>query len=1069
VIHVRIVPLLLLLGAPLVALQAQGVSTASIGGVVADASGRAIEAARVRVVNLATGVAITSGSGSGGRYVVDGLAVGGPYAVTVERIGYRPGRRDGLVLVLGQTLRLDFALEAVATELPPITVQADPDARFAIALSTGTQVSDSALRRLPTANRDLYSFAQLTPQIISRSGSSAAGSNSLFNGIRVDGANLQAFFGGNSAGGPVWGGKPISIEAVREYQVLLAPFDVRQGDFAGAQIIAVTRSGTNDWRGAAFYYWRNETLARDVSYLRASPYDRSQFGFTLGGPIMRDRVHFYVASELQRLSAPAAGPYVGQPAGSQTPLPVDTADINRFNQLLAAHGLEGGSAGPVSNTTPSVNLFARVDVALPRWNTRLTLRHNFSRADSNAFSRPTAFSTSCGQQTCFPFSSVGRAHRTTQHSTALHVLTNFRSGAYNEATLGRLVAPFGVTPNVRAPLIVVTVPRADAPGTARLQAGSIEGAHGFDVTQAGFEASDNLTLPLGAHRVTLGVASLWYHLRAPQVREAYGVWRFSNLDSLALNTAEAYQVTKDLGGADASLDGAHYSVYAGDVWQVGDRFSLTLGLRADLPIVHGQPPYAPSVDSLFGRRTDVVPSGQVLFSPRVGFTWTTSAARRDQLRGGVGLFAGRSPGAWLLRAFQNYGDGLGSLRCGGPGTAGPPPAFESRPDYRNPPTTCANGAGLRPGPVNLLDEHLKFPQTLRVALGYDRVLPWNVVGTVEGLYTRGVHDFFFVNENLRGPVGVDRRGRVMYGAVNPLGAASPDTVTSLFPEVIGLENQSRNYSYNITGRLEKRFSNGVQASAAYSFSRVRDVQTHLYPAFNDDWQFGRVVSGGHRDKHPGVSDFDQPHKVVLVATYTFPWASWKTDVSFYYVGTSGRPYTYTAGAVGTKGDLNADGSNVNDPIYVPRDAADTNEIQFTGTATEVATQQAAFDRFIAATPCLSRQRGRILVRNSCSSPWIHTLNLSVRQALPSIGRHALTAELQIFNFLNLLNRDWGQLRLPPGPTGPRLAQVGLLEQVGQTVGPLSQPVFRFTPNTAQFTSQYAASNYQMQLAARYTF
>jgi hypothetical protein len=1029
---------------------------------VRDSSGAGLDGAEIRLVNRASGVTTRGQSRSDGRYVVQGLEIGGPYSLLITRIGFRPYARDQIFLTLGE-LRLDVVLRVVVPELPGLVVEAEVDPRFSPS-RTGliSTVSDSLLHRLPSINRDVYSFLLLTPQLATISEEpvpSGGGVNYRFNSILLDGASDQAPFGSN-AGGAIWGGRSISIEAVKEYQVLLSPFDVRQGGFAGAAINAVTKSGSNRWKGTAFYYGRNEQLARNVSFLRATPYDRGQFGFSLGGPIWRDHIHLFTAVEIQHLNAPSLGPYVGQAASSEALLPVDTGDVTRFTQLLKDHGLKAGSAGPLSNTNPTGNFFGRLDAVLPRWNSRLVLRQNYSRADTNAFSRPSP-SNACPSLGCFPLSSVGRRQEITKASTVAQLYSSFRSGAYNELIAGYNSIHLRFMPNARAPLVVAAVPEAGSAGVAYLEAGSIEFAQDNDLQQHSLELTDNLTFASGPHRITVGGTFQLQRLRARQLAGSYGVWRFLSLDSLALDSAADYRVTQDFGGADAFLHGAQYGAYAGDQWQASRRLAVTYGVRMDLPVLSNRPPYAAVVDSVFGGRTDAVPSGNALWSLRMGFNWDISGDQRQQLRGGLGLFAGRPPLAWLLRAYQSYGSGLETLRCTAASDPGLAPAFPPTPDYRAPVTTCANGAGFGPGtgrPVNLLDPNLKFPQTLRISLGYDRRLPWGMVATIEGLYTKGVHDFVFINRNLAGPDSVDRNGRVMYGGIDSLGVATPHVVSGRFSESIELRNQSRNYAYSLTAQLEKRFSNRFEGRAAYGYSRVRDVQSQLFLAFDDNWQFGRVVSGRHDDLDIGVSDFDQPHRIVLVATYAAPW---KTDVSLYYVGSSGVPFTYTS-----IGDLNADGAS-NDPIYVPRDAFDVTEIRFSGSAAEIAAQEAAFETFITQTPCLREQRGRILRRNSCRSPWVHSLNLSLRQSV-GFGGHAVAAELQVFNFLNLLSSRWGQVRLPNSEV---LSQVGLLTQTGQTPGPASQSqaVFHYDEGFHPFTSRNLQSNYQIQLGARYSF
>jgi hypothetical protein len=367
--------------------------------------------------------------------------------------------------------------------------------------------------------------------------------------------------------------------------------------------------------------------------------------------------------------------------------------------------------------------------------------------------------------------------------------------------------------------------------------------------------------------------------------------------------------------------------------------------------------------------------------------------------------------------------------------------------------------------VNLAAGDLRLAETFRASLAYHRGLPWGVVATLEGLYTRNLSDFVFVNLDLAGPVGVDPHGRVLYGSVNAAGRATPALVSGgRFSEVIDLRNQSRNHAFQLAVGLEKRFSDRLEATASYGYSRVRDVQT---PPSNfnalENWRTGRVVSGLHEEISAGISALDIPHHIVLAGTYRAPWRRWVADLSFYYVGVSGSPFTYLASAGAGKGDLNADGTNLNDPIYIPRNASDPSEILFDGAPSEVATQQVALEQFIAGTPCLRRQRGRIMARNSCRAPWVNVTNASLRVTLPPMGGHTLSAQLDIFNVFNLLNRDWGRFQVvSPGPNAP------LLEQVAQDLA-ISQPIFRFDSGRVRFDDQNVESAYQLQLALRYTF
>ncbi|HYS19623.1 MAG TPA: TonB-dependent receptor [Gemmatimonadales bacterium] len=1038
------------------ALGAQGVTTASVTGVVTDDSSRAIDSVSIQVINRATGFVALGSTRAGGRYLIRGLEPGGPYSVVVQRVGFRTQTRDYLTLAVGQAVRADFTLTTVVTELAPLTVEAVAGPLSRSTTGVEYRVSDSLLRRLPTLNRDLYGFVALVPQIAIRDGPSGGGVSYRFNSIQLDGASDQGIYARNAAGA-VWGGKPISLEAVREYQILLSPYDVRLGNFAGALINAVTRNGTNELHGSAFFYGRSDGLAGG-SASGGTRYNQSQFGFSLGGPIVHDRVHFFVAPEFQHRTAPGNGPYVGQGAFASPPVPVATADIDSFIRILEAKGIPAGSAALVETDNPFINLFGRLDVAFPGWRTRLVLRYIYSRADTNAFSRPDPLNFSCPAPACFPLSSLARSQVVTKHAATAAFYTSFPSGAGNELMLGYNTLPLRITPAVKAPLVRVAVPNAAAPGLAFLEAGAVEFAQGNLLDQAVFDVTDNYSLPVGAHRVTIGTRAQVYRLRLSQLRGSFGVWGFSSLDSLKRDTAVSYSLITDLGDADATLRGVELGLYAGDEWELTRRLSLTYGLRVDLPILMNRPTYVAAVDSFFVRRTDVVPSGRVLWSPRVGFHWDLTGAARSVIRGGLGVFAGDPPLAWLINAFANDGKGVAVLQCG-LGRAGPAPMFV--PDYANPPTACVGGAPPTPA-VNLLDERLKFPTTLRVSVAYDRQLPWGLEATVEGLYTKNLNDFFYVNRNLAGPVGVDRFGRTRYGQIDTTGFARPNLVTTRFSPVIDLVNQSHNYSYNATVQVQKRLNGNFQFAGAFAYSRVRDVQTLLSVTALDGWQFGRALSGRQDDERVGVSGYDLPLRIVFSTTYSFPWRRWRTDVSVVYLGDAGFPFTYLANADPRFGDLNADGTNQNDPVYIPKNVYDTSEIRFDATPrADVATQQAGFDKFLSSTPCLNTQRGRIMARNSCRSPWRNTLNLSLRQSLPYRHGQALLLEVDIFNFLNLLNRHWGLLKAP---------NTALLAQTRQTPGLLeSQPVFTFNPNFTPYAVESPYSYYQIQVAARVRF
>jgi hypothetical protein len=1024
------------------ALAAQGVTTAAISGTISDEGGAPIEDAQIAVLNRSTGVITNVVSRPDGRYDARGIEVGGPYTVSARRVGFRPEMREGLSLSLGENLRLDMVLRPQPLVLDTTQIIAESDPQLARS-HTGIQttVSDTILERLPTFNRDLSDFLSLTPQLRGALGPMIGGTSFRFNNYQIDGSSETDLYYAMPAAS-----RSISLEAVKEYQVLISPYDVRQGNFAGALVNAVTKSGTNELHGSAFYYSRTDKLARDTDFVRDSPYDQSLYGFSLGGPIVRDRVHFFVAPEFQRHTEPTPGPYLNGNASNASSLPADTGDITRFIRTLNTYGLTSGSAARVTTQDPIANLFARIDVSLPAQQSRLVLRDNYSHEDieNDGFGRDQGF---------FPLSSAATHTPVTTNSAVLQLYTNFARGIYNELIAGYASTNISFSPIVREPLIDVFVPNSQ--GTQNitdLEAGSITDQQGNVIDQHTMEITDNLVFPAGSHVITIGTHNELQTIRRTTLQSQYGEWQFSSLDSLQSGLAAGYRISKDLGGADATLRGAQFGIYAQDNWELTPRLVLTYGLRLDVPVLRNHPAYSALVDSIYGRRTDAVPSGQPQWSPRVGFNWDVSGDRHNQLRGGVGLFLGRPPMGRIHQAFANFGEGIDFLTCG-PEEVGPAPAFN--PDFRKAPQACGNGVGFDTGivgPVSLLNANLRSPQTLRASLGYDRRLPWSMVATLELLYTRNVHDYFYRNLNLAGPVGTDAHGRVMYGTIDENGFSSPALISDRFSEVVDLENNSRNYSYGVTAQVQKRFSDRLALSASYDYSRIYDVQLHLAtPAGINQ------TSQPIENTKPTVSGADQPHRVLVIATYTMPWHRLPTDLSVQYDGESNTPYTYRE-----IGDVNADGSPFNDYIYIPKSAADTNEIRFDGPPDSVTAQQRAFDAFIDAADCLKRQRGHRQARSSCRGPWINTMNLSIRQSLSSLHGHTIGLNLDIFNVFNLLNKRWGQV--PDRNLFP-------LKLVGYTQGSpsTSQGVFRFPTDFTPLDSRNFASVYQMQLSARISF
>ncbi|HEU4720341.1 MAG TPA: TonB-dependent receptor [Gemmatimonadaceae bacterium] len=1075
-------------------------TTGGITGNVSDENGQPVEGAQVQLRNTQTGYNVGTVTRATGQYTIQGVLPNPNYEIMVRRIGFAPLRRQGLTIALGQIRREDFRLTREATTLTAVDVVATADAVInASKTGASTTISDSALTRLPTLNRNFSDFVSLVPQVATTTGYlSGGGVNLRQNSIQIDGAQSGDLFGIGTTGQPgaSANAKSIPLDAVKEYQVLLSPFDVRQGSFGGLLINAVTKSGTNEFHGGGFFYTRNQSLTRKQPYLQ--DYKQSQFGGSLGGPILKDRLFFFATGEFQQRRLPATGPFIGSQDA-----PLAQSSIDQLNQILSTkyNFTEGGTGEQVQRDNPLRNIFGRVDAYLPL-NTRLVLRHNYAYADNITFSRGAA--TSATPE--FKLTSNSYKFSSETNSSVAEFITNLSNGLYNELLINNSTTNDFRTVPVKFPQLTIRgVPRSDgAAGSVNLVVGTDGPSQGNSLDQHTVEITDNFTIPIGSHAITLGTKNVFYSAVNLFASNAYGVWEFANLDALNNGVANRYAIATpaptDPNQGLARIKARSNSFYVQDAWAVTPQLSVTAGVRWDKPTFKNFPPLNQTVLTEYGRATNVLPQNAQI-SPRLGFNWDVTGDQVNQVRGGIGSFTGPPPFVYLSNAFGNSGlSGFTTLTCDG-NTAGTTsravPAFNQQ-NIATPPTACAPAtvAGVtKPGltgalgaRINTIDPDFKFPKYLKASLGFDHRfssgLLEGVTGTVEGLYTRSQQNVFYQNLALVGPQGTDSRGRVIYGIFgtgNPTSSAATPTTKGSRTEVLDATNSSGDYTWSTTFQLHKSFTTNYEGSVAYTYQQARDVTSTTSSTANSNYRYQRSTSGRLDDRSVSRSKYDQPHRIVATGTYRFPTL---TDVSFIYTGNSGAPIDFVYGTTGgTTGDANADGQTQNDLMYVPRSATDPTEILFTGYSGTAAQQAAAaaqaqaFETFISNTPCLNSQRGRIMERNSCRNPWINQVDVSLAQSLRALRYQNLQVRLDIINFGNLLNKNWGKTSYSDqnATCGQICSATVALTQTGNKLpGTLTASqevigVYTFDQKYKLFTSDFAGSNYQMQLSLRYSF
>jgi hypothetical protein len=1033
----------------------QALTGAAIQGTVAAASGEPISDAVVEATKTSNGERWRVLTGSHGRFYFDHLSVGGPYRLDVRAIGFAPAERAGIELSLGERLTVDFTLTAAPVSLEEITLVVDADPRINSGRTGPAQtVSGATIQRLPATDRDFTQFALLSPQVTlsPNGGLSFTGQHDRLNALQIDGATNNDLFNlaGSGVGTPgqFLGLTGLAPEAVKELQVVTAPFDVRYGNFAAGLINAVSKSGSNRFEGSLFSYFEDEGLTgRDTSGSRATAFQRQEYGLVFAGPLVRDRVAFFLNAGLRRQYFPQLAPA----PTSDTLGGADSAGVGiRYGSLVQlqdilrnTYRVEPGDFSAVKDRVPTQSLFAKVTAQLGV-NNRLELSHNYLNADWRADGRR--------EIGFYELSSGGFSRRVPVNATRVNWTAVFGRRLSNELVLGRLDAsdecvPIGAFTGVEV--------QAD---DGVIAAGRPPGCEGAVSGQTIWEMTDNLMVEAGAHRLTFGTHGELIHLVDAGLLFSGGVWTFDGLDALEQGTPGGY--LRDLPGplrpegARADFRVRQIGMYAQDEWTPTPRLTLTAGLRFDVPFLPTPPTQNPLLLTELRIDTGITPDGNMLWSPRLGVNYDLSGHGRTFLRGGIGLFAGRPAYFWLREAYFRTGLEQVRLACFGNDV----PALTL--DPANQPTAC--GGAEQPIPIVVhFNPGFRFPRNLKVALGADQRLPWEVIGTVDLVYTRGVNQFEESDSNLLPPSGFSagEADRPLYGTLEPSdGSSTPSRRSDAFGPVIEIRNGSGDRAWSVAGQLQKRFADGSELNAAYTYTNAKDRQSS--PA---DLAYSNLgitpLDGTWASRKLRTSYWSRPHKVTLSGTVGLPL---RFRLGLLYVGSSGGPVSYIV-----RGDANADGVDNffgfrhNDPIYVPRDSGDITLAD--------PSEYTRLDAFIQEDSCLHSQRGRLLERNSCRDPWVHLTQARLTKAFPTLRGQALELTADLFNVLNFIDGNWGLVRRTREDNNfPDVGgRASLLELVGYDEANQRGIYTVLQPNLRRIDP--VASRWRLQLSARYTF
>jgi len=1084
------------------AVQAQ-VTTGNIAGTVADPTSGALPGVTVEAIHVPTGTHYTTVSEAGGRYTIPNVRVGGPYKVTATLEGMKPAEVNNVQVNLGTTTEVPLSMRLAAVS-ESITVTARPDDVInPNHVGSSSTVAEKQIESLPTINRSLQDFARTNPYFVvdprddSATTMQVAGRNNRYNNIQIDGAVNNDLFGLAATGTP--GGQsnaqPISLDAIEQIQLVVSPYDVRQGGFTGGGVNVVTRSGSNKLAGSLYGTKRNESsVGKAVPVFNNTPgqvgccfngngtttaitdkpivsFDYSQYGGRLGGPIMQDKLFFFVNGERNRRSQPDGTSADGTAGTTYVNATQDAVCGNvagcsaaRLKQdLISKYSYDPGSLGDIQKTTPSDLLFGRLDFNVTGGNA-LTLRHNYVKGGNVIVANRSS------SQFRFPTSIYNQANKT--NSTVAQLNSVISTGAFNEARVGvQTIRDIRSTP-VQFPSIEI----GGANQNATLNAGTERFSAANSLDQKITEITDDFTWLKGNHTIVVGTHNELFKFKNLFLSEFDGYYFYSRLDAFENNalcgktvSGVAYTCEYRISYATGSdprrptaFGAEQFGAYANDQWHVSNNVSLTFGLRADKPRFNDTPSFNPTVMSAIGFNTGTHPAEELVWSPRIGFNWNPGGSTKQQLRGGIGVFAGRAPYVWVSNAYAGTGVEQVALAC--LTSAGcTVPTFSADPNTQ--PKLGAAGALS----VDLIDPNFHFPRVVRSTLGYDRDLFWGIRGTAEMVYSKTQSDIYYtnLNETQTGVSALD--GRPTFGRR-----------TGALVDATFLTNTSKGFESVQTLQLSKSAWHGLNLSGSYSHQHAASAFDATSSRAISNWRF-QHSQGNIFQPTLGRSAFEQKHRFNLNATYDFSTGPFGHTIGLYYNAQSGRPYSMLLGTISGVPDINKDTNFSNDLLYIPGNNVVLCPSNATApTATNPCGTRAAlsnsilFDYLSAAG--IDPTKARILNKYESFEPWTRHLDLHYALALPMHFAHT-ELSFDMLNLMHYFDKNQGNVYFvanqnitPINYTGQDAATGKAIYREGSTtLDTAGNRVFGTLTPGRQFSISDLQSRWQMRLGLRVTY
>ncbi|MFB5946520.1 TonB-dependent receptor [Albibacterium profundi] len=1088
------------------------VTTSSLSGTVQEPTGESAIGTSIKATHVPSGTTYSTVVNETGRFNIPNMRVGGPYTVEMSHVSFQTSTFENIILLLGQPYIVNATLNEGGTQLGEVVIMGQGGSKLNTnRTGASTNISTDALETLPTISRSLTDFTRLTPQ---SSGTSFAGRDGRYNNLQIDGSNFNNGFGLSDAPLPGGNSQPISLDAIEEVQVNIAPFDIRQSGFTGAGINAVTRSGTNTFTGSVYGYYNNENFQGNK--INNTELDESEeattknYGFRLGGPIIKNKLFFFVNAErVEETGANASGVNLWRASENGVADPdrniarTSIADLTAVkDHLINQWGYDPGRYEGYANDAKqhSTKLLARID-----WNIndvhKLAVRYNqvvgVSNSLTNASSGPSPrSSTGRVSSNSISFENSNYGMENTVRSITAELSSNFTPSLSNQflATYSKIQDKRTSKSDV---FPMVDIWDGSATGTNYMTFGYELFTYNNDVVNDNYSFVNNLTYVTGDHTITGGAAFEMQKFGNAYVRMGTSYYRYKSVEDF-LSTGGPNEAAPIMFGLTYPYEGmdpysrvnfGQASLYVQDRYTVDDRLDVTVGLRAELPIYLNDLTANPGINSLELLDRDGNPKNydsgnwpksRIMLSPRIGFNYDVEGDRSLILRGGTGIFTGRVPFVWLTnmptnagviqnnvepRSYDAVADWIGGIRFN------PDPYhWLNNPVPGSEDVFIKTPSGGNPSSFALVDDEFKMPKIWRTSFGVDYQIPNTPLTAIADLlYTRDINAVYQFSANRARNVGkmnyAPGDDRDFYTSENvayneDLGASNATILTNT-------DEKGHSYSATIGLTLPQRIG-GFAGGIYYTHSGSKEVSSNPGSNASSAWENSPSINNPN-DQFLYHSAYALPHRVNANISYSVEYLNHlATTFSVFYNGSHQGRFSYQYNS-----DFNGDGT-ASDLIFLPQNTSDITFVDITnddGVLFTAAEQAEAFDIYVAEND-LEKYRGEYLERNNFLMPWLNRFDIRIAQEIMApLGnrKHSLEISLDILNFGNLLNKEWGvqqtlnnaqRLLIPASvsATNPTFNMMTVSEE-NQVVLPTSP--FR---DVVSYNSTW-----KMQLGLRYSF